>query len=169
MGGSRADCLTECPTIGFRAGVHNTSTVVRTSSSPWSIRNQTSTAGGELQASKWGFIYTIAAPLHSLITPRRDTLACFPGTVCSYITYVYGWEDEMAGWHHWLNGCESEWTSGVSDGQGGLVCCDSWDRKIRYNWVTELNWRPQNNSLVNSNFFSIWLWLDSDFLAYLKL
>ena len=30
-------------------------------------------------------------------------------------------EDEMAGWHHWLDGRESEWTPGVSDGQGGLV------------------------------------------------
>ena len=29
-------------------------------------------------------------------------------------------EDEMAGWHHWLYGCESEWTVGVGDGQGGL-------------------------------------------------
>ena len=35
----------------------------------------------------------------------------------------------MAGWHHWLNGCESEWTPGVGDGQGGLACCDSWGRK----------------------------------------
>ena len=59
---------------------------VRTSTSPWSIRNQTSTAGGELQASEWGFISIIIAPQHSLITPRRDNLACFPGTLCSYIT-----------------------------------------------------------------------------------
>ena len=35
-------------------------------------------------------------------------------------------EDEMAGWHHWLDICESEWTPGVGDGQGGLACCDSW-------------------------------------------
>ena len=35
-------------------------------------------------------------------------------------------EDEMAGWHHWLDGRESEWTPGVGDGQGGLACCDSW-------------------------------------------
>ena len=35
-------------------------------------------------------------------------------------------EDEMAGWHHWLNGHESEWTPGVGDGQGGLACCNSW-------------------------------------------
>ena len=38
-------------------------------------------------------------------------------------------EDEMAGWHHWLDGHESGWTLGVGDGQGGLACCDSWGRK----------------------------------------
>ena len=29
-------------------------------------------------------------------------------------------EDEMAGWHHWLDGRESEWILGNGDGQGGL-------------------------------------------------
>ena len=38
-------------------------------------------------------------------------------------------EDEMAGWYHWLDGRESQWTLGVGDGQGGLTCCDSWGRK----------------------------------------
>ena len=38
-------------------------------------------------------------------------------------------EDEMAGWYHWLDGRESEWTPGVGDGQGGLVCWDSWVHK----------------------------------------
>ena len=38
-------------------------------------------------------------------------------------------EDEMAGWHHWLYGHESQWTPGVCDGQGGLVCCNSWGHK----------------------------------------
>ena len=38
-------------------------------------------------------------------------------------------EDEMAGWHYWLDVRESEWTPGVGDGQGGLACCDSWGRK----------------------------------------
>ena len=32
----------------------------------------------------------------------------------------------MAGWHHWLDECEFGCTPGVGDGQGGLVCCDSW-------------------------------------------
>ena len=49
-------------------------------------------------------------------------------------------EDEMVGWHHGLDGRESEWTPGAGDGQGGLVCCDSWGRRVRHDWATELNW-----------------------------
>ena len=32
-------------------------------------------------------------------------------------------EDETAGWHHQLDGRESEWAPGVGDGQGSLLCC----------------------------------------------
>ena len=46
-------------------------------------------------------------------------------------------EDEMAGWHHRLDGHESEGTPGVGDGQGGLACCDSWGRNESD--TTELN------------------------------
>ena len=35
-------------------------------------------------------------------------------------------EDEMIGWHHWLNGHEFEQTQGDSEGQRNLVCCSSW-------------------------------------------
>ena len=38
-------------------------------------------------------------------------------------------EDEMAGWHHQLDGREFEWTAEVGDGQGGLACCNSWGHK----------------------------------------
>ena len=38
-------------------------------------------------------------------------------------------EDEMAGWHHRLDGHEFWWTLEVGDGQGGLAYCDSWGRR----------------------------------------
>ena len=38
-------------------------------------------------------------------------------------------EDEMAGWHHRLDEFKFERTLGVGDGQGGLMCCDSWGCK----------------------------------------
>ena len=49
-------------------------------------------------------------------------------------------EDEMIGWHHWLDRHRFGGTLGVGDGQGGLACCGSWGRKVRHDWVTELNW-----------------------------
>ena len=48
-------------------------------------------------------------------------------------------EDEMAGWHHRLDGRESEWTPGVGDGQGGLAWCNSWGHK-ELDMTEWLNW-----------------------------
>jgi len=53
-------------------------------------------------------------------------------------------EDEMVGWHHWLNGHGFGWTPGVGDGQGGLVCCGSWGLK-ESNTTEQLNWTELNN------------------------
>ena len=52
-------------------------------------------------------------------------------------------EDEMAGWHHRLDEHEFEWTLGVGDGQGGLACCNSWDRK-ESDTTERLNWTDGN-------------------------
>ena len=38
-------------------------------------------------------------------------------------------EDEMVGWHHWLNGHEFEQTQGDNERQGSLACCSSWSGK----------------------------------------
>ena len=38
-------------------------------------------------------------------------------------------EDEMAGWHHPLDGCEFEQVPGGGDGQGSLACCSPWGCK----------------------------------------
>ena len=48
-------------------------------------------------------------------------------------------EDEMAGWHHQLDGHEFEWTLGLGDGQGGLACCNSWSSK-ESDMTEQLNW-----------------------------
>ena len=48
-------------------------------------------------------------------------------------------EDEMVGWHHWLDGHGFGWTPRVGDGQGGLACYSSWGCKESD--ITEwLNW-----------------------------
>ena len=61
-------------------------------------------------------------------------------------------EDEMAGWHHRLDGHEFGWTPGTGDGQGGLACCDSWGRK-ESDTTEWLNWTDQmlcrNNGTKN--------------------
>ena len=47
---------------------------------------------------------------------------------------------------HLHDGSEFEQALGVGDGQGGLVCCIPWGRRIRHDWVTELNWNTTNHS-----------------------
>ena len=66
-------------------------------------------------------------------------------------------EDEMAGWHHGLDGHESEWTPGVGDGQGGLACCDSWGSK-ELDMTERLNWTEAclfSTFVICLDFFSI--------------
>ena len=52
-------------------------------------------------------------------------------------------EDEMAGWHHRLNGHEFEWIPGDGNGQRGLACCDSWGHK-ESDMTEWLNWTELN-------------------------
>ena len=48
-------------------------------------------------------------------------------------------EDEMVGWHHWLNGHGFGWAPGAGDGQGSMACCGSWSCRVGLDWATELN------------------------------
>ena len=68
-------------------------------------------------------------------------------------------EDEMAGWHHRLNGHEFGWTPGVGDGQGGLACCDSWgckesDTTERLNWTEHRLYANTTSFYIKE--FNIW-------------
>ena len=68
-------------------------------------------------------------------------------------------EDEMVGWHHWLDGHGFGWTPGVGDGQGGLVCCSSWGRKesdmTELNW-TELHWWDSRHVFIYQVVHHVW-------------
>ena len=45
-------------------------------------------------------------------------------------------EDEMAGEHHWVHDHECEQTLRDSEGQGSLVGCSPWGRRVGYNLTT---------------------------------
>ena len=64
-------------------------------------------------------------------------------------------EDEMAGWHHRLDGREFEWTLGDGDGQGGLACCNSWGHK-ESDTTEWLNWTDGVTSFGHTD-----LWLST--------
>ena len=80
--------------------------------------------------------------------------------ICKDLDAGKGWrqekgttEDEIVGWHHWLNGHEFGQTPGVGDGQGGLVCCSPCGRQEsdtaeRLNWT---DWKSQAKVLMAMN------------------
>ena len=75
----------------------------------------------------------------------------------------------MAGWHHWLDERESQWTPGVGDGQGGLVYCDSWGRKEldtteRLIWSDLIWYKKEINDPDNCN--GVITHLEPDILEY---
>ena len=71
---------------------------------------------------QWAFLLSVKAKMFQ----AHLVLSC-PKIWCQLPSKAT--KDEMAGWHHWLDGRESGWTPGVGDGQGGLACYDSWGRK----------------------------------------
>ena len=71
-------------------------------------------------------------------------------------------EDEMAGWHHRLDGHEFEWTPGVGDGQRGLTYCNLWDRKEsdtteRLNWTEITSLSPWTHLILMSLCYALGL------------
>ena len=83
---------------------------------------------------------------------EAETPICWPSDVKNWLIWNnpdagndWRWdvkemtEDEMVGWHHWLNRHEFEQVPGVGNGKGSLACCSSWGHKEsdRTEW---LNW-----------------------------
>ena len=83
--------------------------------------------------------------LQEIVEDRGVWCAVVNGTTKSWTPLRDCWrqeekgttEDEMVGWHHWLNGHESEKAPGAGDGQGSLACCCPWGCK-ESTWLS--NW-----------------------------
>ena len=63
-------------------------------------------------------------------------------------------ENEMVGWHHWLNGHECEQAWGDGDGQGSLVCCSPWGHK-ESDMTEQLNWISETHNHWYKQYISI--------------
>ena len=74
-------------------------------------------------------------------------------------------EDELFGWHRWLDGHEFEPTLGVGDGQGSLVCCSPWGHKDS-NMTEWLNWTDRYKDTVL--FFKITWYCKSSIFRFKK-
>ena len=80
----------------------------------------------------------------------------------SFLRFTW-WEDEMVGWHHWLNGHEYEQTLGDGEGQGSLECCSPWgckeldtDQHLNNNNLSYLRLKKKFYSKFHQNFPLIW-------------
>ena len=125
---------------------------------------------------------TLESPLDcneiQLVQPNRDQFGCslqglmlklklrYFATPCEELTHwkrPWFWErlkqeekgtteNEMVGWHHWLNGHEFEQAPEVGDGQGSLVCCSPWCHK-ELDTTEWLNWTEltENSSISQSS------------------
>ena len=64
-------------------------------------------------------------------------------------------EDEMAGWHHWLNGHKFEQAPGVGDGQGSMACYSPWG--LKESDTTEwLNWTVHKTRKELTQSIKVW-------------
>ena len=69
-------------------------------------------------------------------------------------------EDEMVGWHHWLNGHELEQALEDGEEQGSLACCSPWDHK-----ELDTTERPNKNKSLTWRVLTILVWKDASVRA----
>ena len=104
---------------------------------PWEKRLLGQRSTGGHRPRRWMFHHVAVEWLH---TAGWNSKGCWEAESKGSKWRVRTTEDEMTGWHHRVDGRESDWTLGVSDGQGGLACCNSWgckelDITERMNWT----------------------------------
>ena len=107
---------------------------------PWTARRSNQCILKEIspEYSSEGLMLKLKLQYSGHLMWRTDSLEKNPDVGKDWRWEEKRTEDEMAGWHHRLNGHEFEWTSGVGDGQGGLACCSPWGRRVGHDWATKL-------------------------------
>ena len=63
-------------------------------------------------------------------------------------------EDELVGWHHRLDGHESEQAPGTDDGQGSLACCSPWGHK-ELDATEQLDWTELILNSLKQSIYSL--------------
>ena len=98
---------------------------------PWTARRSNQSILKEISPgiSLEGMMLKLKLQYFGHLTRRVDSLEKTDAESVSGQEENWTTQDEMAGWHHGLDGRESELTPGDGDGQGGLACCDSWGCK----------------------------------------
>ena len=102
---------------------------------------------------RWQLFMRITVSAHSYPDAEAETPILWPPNVKNWLIWKdpdaakdWRWEekgmaeDEMVGWHHWLNGHEFKLTPRVGDGQGGLAYCSihgvAKSQTLLSNWTT---------------------------------
>ena len=144
---------------------------------PWTARRSNQSILKEIKS--WVFIGRTDAEAETPVLRPPDGKNWFiwkdPGAGKDWRQEEKGMtEDEMAGWHHQLNGHEFEWTPGIGNGQGGLAWGSPWGHREsamteRLNW-TELNWKTirQKWKFQNTNFCVFFFLSDSALVNEIK-
>ena len=140
-------CLS-CHPLGLGLVTAGTSRLVASWGVGWMAGQRPSVSGDQhavhlgpryLLLSAWGLTITGFAYVNPIL------LVCPPCFLCLWITTGKDWEqeekgeteDELVGWHHWLNGHESEQIPRDSEGQGSLACCSPWDHRVGHDLMIE--------------------------------
>ena len=116
---------------------------------PWTARRSNQSILKEINTeySLEGLMLTLKLQYFGLLMQRTDSLEKTLMLGKTKGRKRKGWQDEIVGWHHWLNGHEFEQAPGVGDGQGCLACCGPWGQKEldmteRLNWTEPVNPSP---------------------------
>ena len=97
---------------------------------PWTARRSSQSILKEIipEYSLEGLMVKLKLQYFGLLIRRTESLE-----KTLMLGKIEGRRKKGTTWHHQLDGHESEQDSGVSDGQGSLVCFSPWSRRVGHN------------------------------------